>query len=218
MHADGEVSAQRVAIVDDHPLVVDSLARHIGANPGTEVVYTGDDPRHLLDNWPDPSIVLLDLDLGKRTVTPRLVLELLTRGTRVLVISAATDLSLVRQLLNVGISGVVSKAEPLNVLSEALEAVARGEDWTSPQVIAAIAGSPELDFPSLSTQEQRVIILYASGLKIPAVAHKLGLSPHTVKDYLRRARAKFSAVGRHAPSQVHLYQEAVRLGLIDDGQ
>lgn len=214
--ADTEQPSCRVAIVDDHPLVVDALARHLACVASTEIVFTGDDTDLLLARWPEPTVVLLDLDLGSRTASAELVSEFIQRGARVLIVSAASDLQLVRELLTAGANGVVSKAEPLDVVLEALTTVSRGEDWTSSLVMAAIAGAPELAFPALSPQEQRVIVLYSSGMKISAVARRLDISPHTVKDYLKRIRSKFIAVGRHAPSQVHLYQEALRLGFLEE--
>lgn len=206
----------RVAIVDDHPLVVDALARHLAAVPLTDVVFTGVDLEQLLAEWPDPAIVLLDLDLGSRTVSAYDVSRILDRGARVLVVSAVANLQLVRDLLQAGVSGVISKAEPLDEVVRALDAVIEWDDYLSPIVMAAIASSPAMLDPVLSEQEKRVMALYASGLKISAVARRLDISPHTVKDYLRRIRTKFQAVGRYAPTQVHLYQEAVRLGLLDD--
>lgn len=114
--------------------------------------------------------------------------EVVFSGAKVLVVTAVSNLNLVRQLLADGVSGAVSKAEPLDVLVEALTAMANGEDWTSSLVVAAIASWPEIGFPSLSPQEQRVVVLYSSGLKITAVARRLDISPHMVKDYLRRIR------------------------------
>ncbi len=206
----------RVAIVEDHKLVLDALTRELGELSGTEVVWSGSDPDALLADWPGVDVLLLDLDLGERSATPKLVHTCIERGSRVLVVSALADPALVRRLATAGISGIVSKAESIAVLLEAVQCVAGGSDWMSPQLVAAIANSAEIDFPSLSDQEQRVMLLYASGLKIATVARRLEISPHTVKDYLRRIRAKYLAVGRPAPTQTDLYREAVRSGLIED--
>lgn len=60
--------------------------------------------------------------------------------------------------------------------------------------------SPAIDVPALSEHEQRVLIMVASGLKLSAVARRLGTSVHVVMDYLKRIRAKHAAVGRPAPT------------------
>lgn len=208
----------RVAIIDDHPIVVHALERHLEAVPMTELVFTGADPADLLREWPDPNVVLLDLDLGSYTIAMNTVQAILDRGARVLIVSAAANLQLLRDLLQMGVSGAVSKSESLDEVVHALNAIAEWDQYTSPLVMSALASTPAQDAPSLSEQERRVMVLYASGMKISAVARKLDISPHTVKDYLRRIRLKFQTIGRYAPTQVHLYQEAVRLGYIDEGK
>lgn len=206
----------QVAIVDDHPMVVNALAQELTAVPGVEVVFTGSTVDDLLHAWPNPTVVLLDLDLGNRQVSASDVARILDLQARVLIVSAVANLVLVRQLLECGAAGAVSKAEDISEVVSAVAAVSRGADYTSPLVMAALATAPDTDRPALSEQEKRVMVLYASGMKITAVARRLDISPHTVKDYLRRIRVKFHGVGRHAPTQVHLYQEAVRLGYMDE--
>lgn len=203
-----------IAIVDDHVLVREALERHLGPQPDLEIVWSGSDPEQLLMTWPDPDVVLLDLDLGDVQATPGLVSAMVARGSAVLAVSALASPALVRGLVRAGLAGVVAKADSLDSLVLAVRTAAAGEAWTTPELAAALANSTEPEMPVLSEQEQRVLVLYASGLKIAAVARRLGISPHTVKDYLKRIRVKFNSVGRPAPTQTDLFREAVRGGLI----
>ncbi len=104
------------------------------------------------------------------------------RGTAVIAVSALASPALVRGLVRAGLTGVVAKVDSLDTLVTAIRTVAAGESWTTPELAAALANSTELEMPLLSEQEQQVLILYASGLKIATIARRLGISPHTVKD------------------------------------
>jgi DNA-binding CsgD family transcriptional regulator len=70
--------------------------------------------------------------------------------------------------------------------------------------------------PTLSDQERRALQLYASGLKMTAVAHTMNVSPHTAKEYIARVRAKYAAAARPARTKTDLYREAVRDHLLDE--
>lgn len=211
-----------VAILDDHRLFADALGRELASSGHVRVVFSGDRSTDLLAEMGAPErlatpvdVVLLDLDLGDERASPELVMRLRDQGASVLVVSALADPALLRSLLLFGISGVVVKTEPLATLVAAITHVAAGEQWHSTQVAAALMDSPEIDFPALSAQEQRVLILVASGMKLSTVARRLDISVNTVKDYLKRIRVKYLAAGRPAPTLVDLHREAVRRGLIE---
>ena len=53
-------------------------------------------------------------------------------------------------------------------------------------------------------------------LSINAVGRKMGISPHTAKEYLDRVRAKYGAVGRTARTRTELYAAARTDGLLPD--
>jgi DNA-binding CsgD family transcriptional regulator len=66
----------------------------------------------------------------------------------------------------------------------------------------------------LSDQEERALILYASDLKLEAVARELGVKPMTAKKYLDRVRAKYVALGRDVHTKTELYKAAVADGRV----
>jgi DNA-binding CsgD family transcriptional regulator len=71
--------------------------------------------------------------------------------------------------------------------------------------------------PGLSAREAEVVRLFASGMKLAAVGRQLGVSTHTAKEYLDRARRKYADVGRPARTRTELYIEAVADGLLPGG-
>ncbi|HEY0637212.1 MAG TPA: hypothetical protein VGD67_06165, partial [Pseudonocardiaceae bacterium] len=66
----------------------------------------------------------------------------------------------------------------------------------------------------LSRQETLAATRYAAGDPLGTVARAMRLSPHTAKQYVDRAKAKYRAAGRPCPTRVHLYRHLVDDGLI----
>lgn len=205
-----------LAVIDDHILFRETLIQAITATPDmvVDVVYQGDRLEPVAGLDPAPDLVLLDLDLGGRQARASDVEGLLARGSRVLVVSALGSPQTVSAMIAAGVSGMVSKRENTQTLLSAVRAVMAGGTWTSPEVAGVLANDRSPTRPHLSPQEQRVLVLYTSGLKLEAVAHQLGIRPGTAREYLERIRAKYTDVGRTAPTKTALYQEAIRDGLI----
>ena len=205
-----------VAIVEDHSLVRGALESVIAARPGLMLCWSGDSVQDLLDTGLVPTVTLLDLDLHGKPASAVLVAELIDRGTAVLVVSALADPAAVRAMLGVGVAGFVAKQDSATDLTAAIDAVVEGGQWTTPELAAVMADDEHRSGVELSEQERRVLVMYASGMKIATVAHRLGISPHTVKEYLKRIRAKFADAGRSAITQTDLLREARRDGLFDE--
>ena len=209
-----ERTAGTIAVVDDHSLVRSGLISLLSRErPQLQVVYSGAELSAVLTLEPRPDLILLDLDLGDGRVDPDSAAQLVRRGSVVLVVSAMTGQAGVGAMTAAGVAGFVSKSEPQSVVLEAIDSVLRGETWTSPELAANLLQCESFAVP-LTQQERRVLTLYARGLRIAAVAHALHLSPHTVKTYLKRIRAKYAAADRNVCTATDLYREAVRDGLL----
>ncbi|HSO04802.1 MAG TPA: response regulator transcription factor [Candidatus Limnocylindrales bacterium] len=202
----------RIAIIDDHALVRSGLAGVVVRDLGATVVHEGADPEAILGLVPLPDVLLLDLDLGGTVADPELAGRIQAAGCRVLVVSALADGRSVTAMLDAGVSGFVSKREPPATLVEAITEVMADGTWTSPEVAALVLTGPRR--PALSEVQERVLTLYAAGMKLDSVARVMGISPGTAATHLKRARAKYTLVGRDTSSRVDLYREALRDGLI----
>ena len=204
----------RIAIIDDHVLVRSGLADVVERALGATVVHQGADPALVLDLVPVPDVLLLDLDLGGAVADPGLAGRIEAAGCRVLVVSALADARSVGAMLDVGVSGFVSKREPPETLVQAITEVLADGTWTSPEVAALVLTGPRR--PALSPVQERVLTLYASGMKLDTVARTMGISPGTAATHLKRARAKYAVAGRDTSNRVDLYREALRDGLIHE--
>lgn len=84
-------------------------------------------------------------------------------------------------------------------------------------VRAAAAAGPQdsVRRPKLSDRQCAVLKAYASSNDLlPTVARRLGMDPETVKTHLRRIRAKYTDVGRPAPTRRDLYVRAIEDGVL----
>ena len=209
----GAPASLRLALVDDHELVREGLRALLDAHPdsGVEVVYSGMVVADAVRSR--PTVVLLDVELGPsaadvavNTATCR------DAGLPVLLISAFDDPTAIRAGMHAGALGFVPKRVSYGQLMEALDTVAKDELYLSVDLAAMLAAAEET--PDLSPRELETLRLYASGLKLSAVAHQLGISPHTAKEYLERVRLKYRQVGRPARTRTELYAAASRDGLL----
>ncbi|MCB0963693.1 MAG: response regulator transcription factor [Acidimicrobiales bacterium] len=212
----------RVAIVEDHLLQRRRTEELLRAQGAFSVVHTTDSLPEFLA-WlatkgtaPEdrPHLLLLDLMVDRGPgVDPEAVRTLVRSGMRVLVLSAMASPPLVREMLRSGISGVVGKRDSEADLIAAVWTVLGRQHWMTSELAAVIAGDDRR--PSLSDQEERALVLYASGLTLDAVAEALCVKPDTAKTYLRRVKAKYAELGRPVRTKVDLNQVAVLDGFLE---
>ncbi|MGO2139918.1 MAG: response regulator [Leucobacter sp.] len=197
----------RVAIIEDHLLQRKYTVSLVSAQPDMAVTFAGEELPELV-NWLEgaeeaerPDLILLDLLVDRRPAAkPEVVRRLIREGSRVLVFSAAISPPLTRQLIRAGAHGVISKRDPEASILAAMRTVLAGGQWVSPELAEIIAHDPKR--PALSDQEERALVLYASGLSLESVATSIGVKPNTVKKYLQRVRDKYAAVDRPLASRI----------------
>lgn len=208
-----QIGRLRLAIVDDHELVREGMRALLEtqARDAVEIVYSGDVVAEAIACG--PGVILLDVELGPGAADVATnTTSCRSAGIPVLLISAYDDAVAIRSGMHAGALGFVPKRVSYGQLMEALTTVAKDELYLSVDLAAMLASAA--DTPDLSPRELDALRLYASGLKLSAVAHRMGISPHTAKEYLDRVRAKYQQVGRPARTRTELYAAASRDGLL----
>jgi two-component system, NarL family, nitrate/nitrite response regulator NarL len=203
-----------IAAVDDHPIILDSVARWVAADQGDiRVVATAATVGALLAGpGGRANVVLLDLELGDGSTAEGNVAAIRAAGPEVLVLSASDRAPAVRAAMRAGARGYALKNEEADQIRFAITEVAAGRDWISPRLAYILATDDAVDRPTLSHQERRALQLYATGLPLKSVAKKMTISEETVKQYLGRVRQKYTIAGRAAPTKLELYHRAVEDG------
>jgi DNA-binding NarL/FixJ family response regulator len=209
----------RLAIVDDHQMVLSGLEAWVGhAGGAMQVVIAAISWADLLDHPAFPvDVVLLDLDLADDIPAPLKISTLRQAGVATVVISTLADPAGIRACLAAGAAGYLPKTEPADEIIRAVTAAATGEGYLTPSLAALLVADREQDAenaPALSPQELRALILYASGLPMKSVARRLDVSVHTAKGYIDRVREKYAQAGRAARTKLDLHRRAVEDGLL----
>lgn len=210
----------RLAIVEDHLLQRRATEGLIASRPELRLVFSGETMPHFLA-WlrthgkeEPPHLLILDLMAERRpSVDPAIVRALTDSGLRILVLSAMASPPLVRAVLRAGVGGIVGKRDSEQDILQAIAAVLRRGEWLTPELAAVIAA--DADRPALSVQEERALVLYASGLTMEAVGATMNVRPDTAKQYLNRVRAKYADAGRQLRSKVDLAKAAWVDGYLD---
>jgi len=208
----------RIAIVEDHVLVREGLVDFLGEQPAFVIAYAGARTAEVLALPVAPDLLLLDLDLDGTSASVDDAATLVTRGCKVLVVSALGSPKKVREMLRAGVAGLVPKRESTETMLAAIKVVIGGGHWTPPDLAAILANDDDVVRPELTVMERRALVLYASGLKLASVARRLEISPYTAKEYIDRVRQKYVSAGRPAPTKTDLYREAVRDGHIPEAR
>ena len=203
-----------IAAVDDHPIILDSVAVWVAADRGDiRVVATEANVGALLAGpGRDADVVLLDLELGDGSTAEANVTAIRAAGPEVLVLSASDRPPVVRAEIRAGARGYALKNEQADQIRFAIREVAAGRDWISPRLAYIFATDDAEDRPTPRNQERRTLQLYATGLPMKSVARKMAISEETVKQYLGRVRQKYTIAGRAAPTKLELYHRAVEDG------
>lgn len=203
----------RLAILDDHPLVREGLSALLrDSEPDRlHVAYVGDDVSAALAC--DPDVVLLDIMMEDDAPVAHKVADCRARGAQVLLLSAAAGSSVILSGLRAGALGFLPKTASVAEIREAVADVAAGTMHLTADLAAVWTADPQR--PALSPQELKALRLYAAGSKIATIARRMDVSPHTVKEYLDRVRAKYAAVGQQARTRTELYAAADRDGFLD---
>lgn len=207
----------RLYLVDDHQLMREGLRSLLEAR-GYAVVGESADPTEALADLLRlrPEVVLLDLNLGKRSGF-ELLAELQRRHlpTRCVVLTMSAQPRQVAEAMRLGASAYVLKGSAGSDLMTAIEAAARGKKHLGAEVAdlaLQVFMQPVGDDPlsALSPRERQIIIMVVNGQSSAEIGVALHLSPKTVATYRSRLMAKL-----RVSDVAGLVRLAVRHGLID---
>ena len=204
----------RIAIADDHLLLLEGLSQALAAIPDLQVVATARDGEELVRAATDhqPDVLVVDLDMPK--LDGLAALRRIGKPPPALVVTMHTDDEHYRRAREAGAVGFLSKATPLPDLAAAIRAAAAGKNLMDPATLGSALAAhhePVLDegAAALTARERELLRLLASGVSATEeLAARLYISNKTVKNHLASIYDKL-AVSDRAQAVV----EAIRLGI-----
>lgn len=211
-------SRVRLAILDDHELLLDSLASWIGANaPDFDLVLSASSWLQLVHSPNFPTdLVFIDFQLKEPVSIEARVRTCRAAGATVIVLSSLDSPEVRERALAAGATAFLSKALPMREVMDAARAVMNigaaavaRHDWRPLPI-----GATGSDAPKLSAGETTALTLYASGLSTKAVAIRMNVQYETAKTYLRRVREKYAKANRPASKKSELIRRAAEDGYL----
>lgn len=204
----------RVAIVDDHEVVGLAIGSLVAQSESLEFAGSATSVADLIASGRHADLVLLDLNLRDSSQPTDNVAALRSWGAAVLAFTSGENPYLIREAARADVLGILRKSTPLPTILSSIESAAAGEAVITADWAAALDSDREIETARLTKREREVLALYASGLGAKSVAVELGLSEHTVDDYIRQIRRKYGLLGRLAHTKVDLYQRGLEDGFL----
>jgi DNA-binding NarL/FixJ family response regulator len=209
-------STLNMILLEDHPLYREGLKSFIkGAFPNSHFLYEGADlmAAKVACEGKNVEIAIVDLHLGDSRTPSEIVSLFTSNKIPVLVISALSNFDSVKSAFSVGAKGFVAKDSAVEEIKKAIKAVLEGNEWITPILNQALSFTGRTS-DDLSAQERKALILYASGLKLDAVARRMNVAPSTVKQYIERAKIKYRTAGKPIRTKTDMYRTLRDEGLI----
>ena len=208
----------RLAILDDHEVLLDSLGSWITANaPDFELVLVASTWQQLVhsDNFPT-DLVFLDFQLKEPVSIEARVRTCRAAGAKVIVLSSLDSQESRERALDAGAAAFLSKTQPMGEVMDAARVVMgvdRGEppqrDWRP-----LPAGALNQSRPKLSAGEIEAFKLYVAGFSTTEVASRMNVQYETAKTFLRRVREKYAKANRPASKKADLIRRAAEDGYL----
>jgi DNA-binding NarL/FixJ family response regulator len=215
-HRAGDVDGPvRLVLIDDHRLLLDSLATAIDAQDDLRVVGTAESLAQALPvlERTRPDIVLLDLRLaGDDSVASIPAVVRAAAGAKVVLLTATHDRRHAARAIEAGATGYLTKQQPLPELLAGIRSVWRGHAAVDPSLLGGVLEQLSGSDPTrLTARELQVLRMLHAGDPAERIARELHIAPNTVRNHVQRILTKLGATSRLEAVAI-----ARRNGLIDD--
>ena len=195
----------RVALVDDHPLMLNGLQDLLSRSGGFEVVATGKSPRDILNicKVHEPEVIVVDLFMGCDICAVIAAAIRIAPKTKIVAFTAALGVE-PAILPDAGATGYVSKGGTSAELVQAIESVHAGGTYVTHRFTSeVIAKLRDASFRRkaakaliFNVRELRIIHLLTIGKTDKQIAVALRIDETTLDNHMAPLRQKLKARNR----------------------
>jgi DNA-binding NarL/FixJ family response regulator len=185
----------RVLLVDDHPAILDAVARAVAGGAGLEVAGTArslEEARTALAGDHRVDVVVSDVQLAGEAEGLRLLDAVGSDGPAVLLLSSYDQPPLIRTAFERGAAGYLIKTSEVDDILDAIRTVAGGGTAFSAAMLRAIRSAPRRP----SDRELEVLRLLCEGASNDEIGVRLGVTEKTVESHLRRLFDRYGVLSR----------------------
>lgn len=212
----------RVMVVDDHPIMRSGLRDALEASGRLEVVGQAGDGEEAVRTAEEvaPQVIVMDVMMPCKDGIEacREIMELLP-DTRVLMLTASTEMDAVIEAVAAGATGFLQKYSLQDELVEAVLDVAQGRIRMPEEAVKGVIASirrerqhaPKRATDELTALERETLTLFARGRSYTQIAETRKRTTVTVRNTLYRIQDKLGI-----KTKQELVVWAVRNGLVND--
>lgn len=194
-----------IAVVDDHPLFREGVARSLSEHQGFIVVGEGGSKeeavRLVTDHRPD--VLLLDISMpGGGLDAISLILEM-APAQKIIMLTVSESSDDLLEALSRGAKGYALKGVGSKALAEIVRLVSDGETYVHPNLSARLltrqvtaSNAKQVGLGQLTNREREVLKLVAEGMSNKVIAIKLDLMEKTVKHHMTQILSKLQISNR----------------------
>ena len=208
----------KIAIADDHPLVISGLYHILNGHPDMLITGRYADGKELLlglqHNLPD--VLLLDIQMPGRT-GDELAIDIrnIYPSIRILALTNQDDLYYINTMLSNGVKGYILKTTGEEILMQAIRTVYGGASYIDASLKEKLVQQQASDeaiknaMPMLTRREKEVLTHIAADLTSQQIADTMFLSKRTVDTHRQSLLLKLGT-----KNVASLVKKAIQLGLL----
>lgn len=187
----------RLAIIEDDPVIRESLESFLGANPTIEIQFVADSVEVFINTLrvarnPKVDVLLLDIGLpgisGLEGIRP---IKRLLPNTDVVMLTTFEEEEKIFKALCAGAVSYLSKRTPLVKIQEAIITIHRGGSYMSPTIARKVINyfAPKASAKKeelLSERQKQIVKGVVDGLSYKMIADQYMISINTVRDHIKK--------------------------------
>ena len=212
----------RIAIIDDHTIVRESIAKALGQEADFEIVGSWSSAEQaiaFLESGGSFDLAVVDYRLpGMDGIAATRRMREMRPEIQVIILSMYCREEYILEAFEAGVMAFLPKETSVAELADAIRTVLKGESVLSPRITRQLIefcqrlkqGDGQTAVPALSQQHVQILRLAGFGYANKEIADRLGLNVNTVKLRLKEAFTRLDARDR-----THAVITALRLGLFE---
>lgn len=195
-----------VAIVDDHPMILEGLKRALRLAAHLNIVAEGSTAEAACRIAQDikPDIMLLDIGIPGHGINAAQKISTSYPEVKVIVLTGSDDDEHAAAALAAGVKGYLLKGTSVPEMISAINAVQNGTPYVNTLLASRLlvrkfqeeTSAYHMSWNRLSSREMEIFTCAAEGLKNNEIAAKLGLRERSVKNCMSRILMKLGARNR----------------------
>ena len=182
----------KIAITDDHPLIVKGISSLIEKEEGMQIVQTFDNGNSTISGFGnhDIDVLLLDFnlpDMDGESICKEVIK--ISPKIKILILTSFDETAILKRVMSAGALGFVLKTASDAIIVEGIKTVGNGQQFIQKElqnklIAESISLKKEVGYlPKLTRREKEILSLILEELTTAEIAEKLFLSPKTVETH-----------------------------------